>query len=58
MAGTDVLGRLRTFSVSVRLSTFCAISSAPRMECYERKRDCGFKLEEVKVNSKVEQAYT
>lgn len=24
MAGTDVLGRLRTFSVSVRLSTFCA----------------------------------
>lgn len=53
MAGTDVLGRLRTFSVSVRLSTFCAISSAPRTKCYERKWDSGLKLEEVKANSSV-----
>lgn len=58
MAGTGMLGWLCTFFLSVRLSTFCAISSVPRKKCYERKWDCSLKPEEVKANSKVWQAFT
>lgn len=57
MAGTDVLGRPCTFSVSVRISTFCAISSAPRRYVMrKKKREYGFTPNE-KANSKVKTAW-
>lgn len=39
MAGTDVLDRPCTFSVSVRITTFCAIFFAPRRYVIRRKNE-------------------